>query len=58
MGNFPLQLKGVRKTFRDGDKEIEILHSLSFQAKKVNLSLSWGHQVLEKALSFRLPVRF
>ncbi|MBU8787783.1 MULTISPECIES: ABC transporter ATP-binding protein [Bacillus] len=37
MGNFPLQLKGVRKTFRDGDKEIEILHSLSFQAKKGEL---------------------
>ncbi|WP_110112150.1 ABC transporter ATP-binding protein [Bacillus sp. CGMCC 1.16541] len=37
MNNVPLQLHNVTKTFKDGDKDIAVLNSVSFQAMKGEL---------------------
>lgn len=37
MSQIPLQLENIRKTFQDGDKEVDIIKSLSFEAKKGEL---------------------
>ncbi|WP_062350506.1 ABC transporter ATP-binding protein [Bacillus kwashiorkori] len=37
MSEIPLQLENIRKSFQDGDREVDIFHSLSFEAKKGEL---------------------
>ncbi len=42
MNTWPLELKEIRKTFKDGEKMIDVLHSLSFKAERGKLTAVLG----------------
>ncbi|WP_175987664.1 ABC transporter ATP-binding protein [Bacillus sp. Marseille-Q1617] len=42
MKTYPLELREIRKTFKDGEKKIDVLHSLSFKAERGKLTAILG----------------